>query len=198
MEKGRAIAWLVLVTVVVAVALTMAFGASNEGKLGFFVWAGAPYVALAIAASIRAAKKGDLGQWLRPQWGDITRGFVAGGVLFAAAFAFVKLVVPQGSPREAWMARIYLQVGDPGDLRAHMAAVAVGILVVSAAEEIVWRGLVQDVLAELAGPRHAWIGSALLYAVAHAGTAFALKDTAAGPNPMICLLYTSPSPRDCG
>ena len=37
---------------------------------------------------------------------------------------------------------IYLQIGDPSELRAHLGVLAFSVFLVSAAEEIVWRGLV--------------------------------------------------------
>jgi membrane protease YdiL (CAAX protease family) len=187
MPRSRALIWLSAIVIGVGVALTIAFGPANEGKPSFYAWAGLPYAAIAIAVGARAYNKGELGAWIRPQWGDITRGFLSGCVLFALAYGFIKVAVPQGSPKEAWLGRIYIQIGDPRMLRDHMALVAIGIVLAAAAEEIVWRGLVQDLLGELVGSRRAWIAAAVLYALAHAGTAFALADDAAGPNPMMVI-----------
>ena len=55
----------------------------------------------------------------------------------------------------------------------------------AAAEEIVWRGFVQGELQAAFGPRVAWLGSALAYALAHVGTMFVMKDPIAGPNPLL-------------
>jgi hypothetical protein len=185
MHKLRKIAVLLAVTAAMTGALTMAFRGAAEGSIALFGWAIGPSVALATLALVRARREGALRDWARPEWGDITRGVVGGAALFASAFAFVKVLIPVGSPREAWMARIYLQIGDPAMLRAHIGLVAVGVVIAAAAEEIVWRGLVQDIAGEVFGPRAAWIGSATLYALAHTGTAIVMRDGVAGYNPML-------------
>jgi len=59
--------------------------------------------------------------------------------------------------------------------------------VMAVAEELVWRGLVVSLLEERIGSRRAWIWAAVLYGVAHLPTAWALRDPAAGPNPLLVL-----------
>ncbi len=55
-----------------------------------------------------------------PESGGTSRsGFLAAGLLFVAAYGFSRFVTPNGSPRAIWMARLYLQLGDPNALRAH-------------------------------------------------------------------------------
>jgi membrane protease YdiL (CAAX protease family) len=108
-------------------------------------------------------------------------------VLFAGAYAFTKLVAPVGSPRESWLARLYLQLGHPGELRANVKTMVLGIVVAAAAEEIVWRGLVTTLLAEQFGSRRAWIYSAVAYAAAHVPTIWALRDPVAGMNPVLVM-----------
>lgn len=183
--RATTIVWLAVIVLPISFGLWRGFSIDNEGKLGFLLWTTLPTLLLAIVALLRAYGRGDLGKWLKPTWGDVTRGFLAGVLLFVASFVFVKIVVPPGSPHEAWMARIYLAMGDTSRLRDHMVWAAVAIVVASAAEEIVWRGLVIDLAKELVGGSRAWIVGGVLYGVAHAGTVLALSDEKAGPNPML-------------
>jgi membrane protease YdiL (CAAX protease family) len=126
-----------------------------------------------------------LGAWLRPRPGDPTKGILATGLLVLLAYGFTLVVSPVGSPRESWMARLYLQFGNPTWLRAHAALLFFVIAVVATAEEVLWRGWVTRLLAESVGSRRAWIASAGLYALAHVPTALALRDPLAGANPVL-------------
>src|SRR5262249_8933040 len=133
----------------------------------------------------RAHLAGELATWMRPVWGDFTRGIFTAGVLFGAAYAFSRWCA--GTPRESWLARLYLQFGDPRVLREHMGLVAVGLVAASAGEEIVWRGLVTRLLSEQFGDRAGWILAAACYALAHVPTLWALKDPDAGLNPVLVI-----------
>ncbi len=184
-SRTRSSVSILLIVSTIGFALSRGFNADNEGKLGFLLWTTAPTLLIAVIAIVRAVRRGEVGRWLKPEWGDITRGFLAGLFLFVCAFVFVKITIPPASPHEAWMARIYLALGDTSRLRDHMVLVAIGIVSICAAEEIVWRGLVIDLAADLVGAKRAWIAGGVLYGVAHAGTVFALADDKAGPNPML-------------
>jgi membrane protease YdiL (CAAX protease family) len=179
--------WIGFVVLVIGTATYMGFQVARAGTQSFWLLLGGPMVAIALLGALRAYRDGELTGWLRPVWGDPTRGVASAALLVLAAIAFVHVVAPVGSPRESWMARIYLQFGDPATLHAHAAVIGVAILVVVAAEEIVWRGLVTTLLAEKIGSRHAWIGAAILYALASVPSAWALRDPVAGLNPMLPL-----------
>lgn len=199
----RNIAYLVAIVVVIAAAASQAFDLARAGQLSMIVWIGVPTLALAIVGVVRAQRDGmlyrrgafDEGEgphylatgkgWLNVRSGDFTRGFLAAAVLFGGSWVFTKVVMPVGSARESWIARLYLQLGDPTTLRKNVAVVAVAIVVMSIAEELVWRGLVTSLLEEKVGTRRAWVWAAVLYAVAHVPTVWALRDPVAGPNPMI-------------
>ena len=56
----------------------------------------------------------------------------------------------------------------------------------AAAEEILWRGLVTQLLAESFGSRRAWIWATALYALSMTPSAFSLR-AGAGPNPVLFL-----------
>jgi membrane protease YdiL (CAAX protease family) len=162
----------------------VAFDLERAGAVSFWAYAIVPTVVIAVAAVIRAARDGELAD-LRPEWGDATRGILSAAVLLGGAVAAMRVLAPAGSPRESWTARIYLQLGDPGWLRAHTGLVALMLLLAAAAEEIVWRGLVTRLIAEQVGSRVAWVWAAIPYALALSPTAWALRDPEAGLNPLL-------------
>ena len=190
----RNYAYLGAIVVAIAIASWFGFQESHAGRPGFYLWMGVPTIAIAIAGALRARhdgllfyrdREGALKGWLAVRAGDFTRGFVACGVLFAASWAFTKYALPEKSPRIAWLVRLYLQVGDPSELRKEVWAIVLAIVLAAVAEEIVWRGLVTTLLAETIGSRRAWVWAAVLYAIAHLPTAWAMRDPVAGPNPLV-------------
>ncbi len=80
-----------------------------------------------------------------------------------------------GSVRERWLVSLYLQFGDPAVLRAHVGIVVGLIILMAVAEEILWRGFVTSLLAEVVGSHRAWVWAAVLYALAHLPTAYILR-----------------------
>jgi membrane protease YdiL (CAAX protease family) len=142
----------------VATSSYFAFSVSRAGERSFWLLAGGPVVVLTPLALWRAWREGELGEWMRPKAGDFSLGFLAAALLFGATYEFSKVVTPNGSPRAIWLARVYLQLGDPNGLRAHPTELFAGLVAIAAAEEIVWRGLVTSLLTDLAArwgrPRH--------------------------------------------
>ena len=177
----------ILITLVVAAANHWAFRLEYLGSATFALTLLVPYVLLAVAAVVYAKREGVLSSWISPKWGDFSLGFAIALVTIGAAWGFTRVVCPQGTPRESWIARLYLQFGSPGDLKAHMSAVALILITMAIAEELVWRGLVPLLLEPLTGSRRAWMYSAVLYALAHLPTAWNLKDPVAGLNPILPL-----------
>ena len=189
-ERTKDIAWLGMLVVVVAAvswALSYGFDPSRAGEPGALDAIAITYALLTAGAIVFAVKTKRLGRWLIPGWGDITRGFACALVLFGLAFGMVKLLTMHGSPRAAWMARLYLQLGDTKPLRQHQGWVGVGIAVMATFEEIVWRGWAQSLLETLVGLRYAWVAAGVLYAAAHIPTLWALADPTAGLNPIVVL-----------
>ena len=178
----RPVAYLVGIVVVIAVASHQAFQPERAGTPSFFLWIGVPTLALAIVGCLRARREGVLRDWFRPRTGDFSRGFLGAVILFGGSFAVSKALK---LPHVMWIARLYEQIGDAAELRQHVTAVIVTIIVIAAAEEVVWRGLVTSLLEEKIGSRRAWVWSAVLYAVAHVPTIWALADPNAGPNPLV-------------
>jgi len=72
-------------------------------------------------------------------------------------------------------------------LRAHMAPLALIVIVVATAEEIVWRGWVPSLLAPRVGTRLAWVYAAVLYALSLVPAMWSLRDPVAGLNPVLPL-----------
>jgi membrane protease YdiL (CAAX protease family) len=171
------------IVLVEMVATALAFQPSRAGTLAFWALAGGPTVAIAALALVRAKKDGALGEWMRPRAGDATIGILGGGALFGAAYAFVRLATTPSAP--AWLLFVYSQIGELDQLRSHATALIFGIIVAAAAEEIVWRGLVQELFAERFGSRIAWILQALAYAAAQLPTLFTLRPPHGALNPLL-------------
>ena len=182
-----AVGMLVAIVASVAWAVSYAFEMQRAGATSALVALGVTYTALTALALFYAWKTSQLKRWMVPASGDLTRGFVASLVLFALAFGFVKLVTMHQSPRAAWVARLYLQLGDTKPLREHQPWVGAGIAVAATMEEIVWRGWVKSLLERLVGRRWGWIAAACMYALAHVPTLWALSDGEIGKNPLVLI-----------
>jgi membrane protease YdiL (CAAX protease family) len=182
----RLFLWIVLIVVAYGVGVGLGFRPEHSGHLAFWAWVAVPSLALAAVAVWRAQRDGELRDWLTPRWGDFTVGFVSAAIFFGIVLLGAKILAPHGSPREVWVVSLYSQFGDPKVLQSQAALVGMAILVLAASEEIVWRGLVTTLLAERVGSRTAWIWSAVLYAVAHLSSAWALRGPA-GLNPLLVI-----------
>jgi uncharacterized protein len=178
--RPAAIAFVALSVVVTAVTSYFAFLPQSSGTVAFWVLAGGPTLVLAAVAAWWANREELLRDWLSPRWGDFSRGVVAAVLLFGVAWSFARIVTPVGSHREVWLVSLYGQIGDPRLLQQHAPAVGAAIFAVALAEELVWRGMVTQLLADRIGSRTAWIGSAVLYAFAYVPTAWSLRSGAGG------------------
>ena len=176
-----------LVMLIVAAGQALAWNVERAGTLSFTLWAIGPSVVLAaLGAAWLRREDGELAL-LAPRWGDASLGIVCALALFGGAWLLVHVLAPAGTPREAWMARIYLQLGPAGALKSQMIPLVIGLVVIAVVEETLWRGVVTRLLEPSTGSRRAWIVSALLYAGAHVPTLFLLADPTAGKNPMVVL-----------
>ncbi|WP_437853234.1 CPBP family intramembrane glutamic endopeptidase [Sorangium sp. So ce363] len=171
------------VTACVALAVSFAFDPGRAGAPAMLAALCALYAVLTAITVMWLRRRGELRAALRPLSGDLARGALVAAGLYGLAMAVQLLLAPRGSPREAWVLRLYLQLGDPSaDARVFVGAL---VFVIAALEEIVWRGLV---LRALEGPLDrgaAWLLSSALFAAAHAPTLFLLGDPVAGPNPLL-------------
>jgi membrane protease YdiL (CAAX protease family) len=170
-----ALAYVAAAVLLTGVAAYFAFLPEHSGTLTFWALAGGPSVALALVAAEWARREELLREWLTPRWGDFSRGMIGAVALVAAAWGFAHVVTPVGSPREVWLVTLYGQIGNPVTLQAHGGAVALAIVIAAAAEEIVWRGMVTQLLADRVGSRTAWIWAAALYALVYVPTAWSLR-----------------------
>jgi CAAX protease family protein len=173
--------------VLVAAAITVAMQKSMSGSPLALLALGLPYAVLTVLAILYLRREGTLGDRLRPRSGDLTFGALVTVMLFFGAIAGRKFLAPHGSVREAWVMRVYLQIGDPEFLQQRVVGISLAIIVVAILEEIAWRGLVYALVEERLGTRRAWPVTAVLYAAAHLPTLVLLADPYAGPNPLIVL-----------
>ena len=183
----RSVLGVALVTLAICLSTHFAFQLERAGGTSFWLLAVGPTAVIAVLALMLAPRlnEGGISDWMRPVWGDFTRGVVGAVIVFGAAYVFSRAM--NGTPRESWLARLYLQFGDPKSLRAAMPIFAGGILVAAAAEEIVWRGLVTRLLEDVVPERWLWAVAAVPYALAHAPTIVSLRDPEAGYNPVLFL-----------
>ncbi len=184
--RTQAAAFIALAVGVTAAASYFAFTAQNSGTIGFWVFSAVPTLVVATFAAAWAEREALLRDWLRPTWGDFTRGLFGALLLFSLAWGFARFAAPVGSPREIWLVSLYGAIGDPRMLQAHAPAVALTIVAAAIAEEVLWRGMITQLLADRVGSRTAWLWSAGLYALAFTPTAWALRERA-GLNPVLVL-----------
>ncbi len=140
---------------------------------------------LAAYALFQAHRDGELRDWIRPRWGDFSGGAMTAALLFGTTYGLGKLLTPEGSPRSAWMLRLYLQLGPPDVLRAKASLVGAAIILFAITDGLAWRGLVTGALAERIGSRRAWIASGVLYGLSYAPAAYVLREGGAGPNVLL-------------
>lgn len=173
------------VTAATTLTIAWAFHPDRAGAAGMLFALGAVYGPGAALTLWWLRRRGELRAALRPLGGDLTLGAVIAALLYGAAMGAQLLIAPAGSPRQAWILRLYLQLGDPEAMgRVLVGGVVFGI---AALEELVWRGLAMRAMEGPMGPLRAWLLSSVLYAVAHLPTVFLLGDPAAGPNPLVVM-----------
>ena len=173
-----------LVVVAVAAAHALAFREAYAGTLTFFLILAVTYAALAGLALRHFAREGTLRERLAPKWGDLSLGALSAMVLLMVSWLGRSALAPAGTPRQAWLYRIYLQLGDPDALQQG-ALFTAALLFIPLCEELVWRGLILERVSERFGTRRGWIIASVIYAVALLPTAYTLRDPSAGLNPLL-------------
>ena len=173
------------VTLTNAGVIAYAFDPARAGQSAMLGSMAAFYAALSALALYRLHRRGELIRRFRPARGDITLAAVTAGVLYGAAHIVASLFAAPGSPRELWVVRLYLQLGDPD--APGRSLVGVAVFCVAALEEIVWRGLVMRSIQDVAGPWRAVALSTALYAAVHLPTLVSLRAPGAGYNPLVLL-----------
>lgn len=173
-----------LTTALVAGTLAFAFRPALAGSPIFYLSILGCYAVLGGLALYKAWDDGTLLDRLAPRWGDLSIGAITASLLLLASWGARSVLAPAGSPQQAWLFYIYLQLGSSEAIQ-HSALITGSIVLTAALEEVVWRGMVLDGLSARFGTRRAWMLCALSYGVAHLPTAFTLRDPVAGPNPFI-------------
>lgn len=162
----------------------LAYAPSRASTTWVWLALGLVQLPLAIGALVRMYRQGTVREMLAPRWGDISVGAGSALGLYALTWAGRVWITPSGSPREGWLIRVYLQLGDPRVVQDNLTLLGTAILVVAACDELAWRGLVLRVLEEKVGSRKAWVLTGLLYAISLLPTAWLLR-TGVGPNPLV-------------
>jgi hypothetical protein len=177
---------IVLVVVGALAAVSFAFRPELGGTWAFWLGVTLPYLALAGLALWVMWDDGTIYDKLRPRWGDLSIGAVTAMLLLLASWGVRTYYAPMGSPRQAWLLRVYLQIGDAETLQRSIALTSI-VLVIPVLEEIVWRGFVLGQLEARVGPRAAPPIAAALYGLAVAPTLWLLRDPVAGLNPLLVI-----------
>jgi membrane protease YdiL (CAAX protease family) len=173
------------VTIATGAVITFAFDPSRAGQASMIGSIGGLYALLAVVTLRRLHRRRELYAAFRPMSGDMTLAAVTAGALYGAGRIVQMLLAGHGSPHEAWIVRLYLQIGDKA--AAGPGLVGAAVFAVAALEEIVWRGLAMRTLVDAMGPRKGLIYGTLLFGLAHAPTVWLLRDPMAGLNPLLLL-----------
>ena len=169
---------------VVAGAFWYGLQEERAGGVSSFLALFVPYLLLGGYAVLRLRDRGEL-RLLRPRSGDLTFGALVAFLLYGLAFVVHALFTSPGEPREGWIIRVYLLLGNPLSDGRHLVALAVAAI--GLLEELTWRGLVTPALEPRFGPLRAAALSTGLWSLAHLPTVFLLADPVAGPNPLLVM-----------
>jgi membrane protease YdiL (CAAX protease family) len=177
----------VVLLVVVATTLgnAVAFRPEWGGTWKFWLTLGGVYLALALLAVYRIWDEGIVKTVFKLKSGDFALGALIGLLLLIGTWLGRLVLTPAGSEEQAWLAYIYLMLGDPKALQSSIVLTTT-LLGIAALEEIVWRAMVLDELMQRLGDRRAWPVCALLYAVSLTPTMVTLRGPA-GLNPLLPL-----------
>lgn len=178
---------LLLALLVALPALGASFGFRLEhASTPMVLWAIAiPYALLAGLGLARMWKEGELAAKLRPRSGDLALGALIAMLLYMGAMLGRYLLTPSGSPREQWLVRLYLQLGDAETLQGQIVPISLAIAVIAILEEIAWRGLGYGIAEKKWGPRRAFPAMTALYGVAQLPTLVVLAAPGVGYNPLL-------------
>lgn len=192
-------AFLVGIVLTVGISAQFAFQEVRAGQSSFALIMLVPSAFLAALGVLRAYRDGGVlyrrgsfedpkaTGWFAVRSGDFSVGALAACLLFGLTWSFTKVVTPPDSKHLLWIVRLYAQIGDADVIRTKVSSVVIAIILLAVVEEVLWRGFVTSLLAEVVGTRRAWMYSAVLYAIAHVPTIWVLSDKVAGPNPIVVL-----------
>jgi CAAX protease family protein len=173
-----------LTLIVIAAAVGFASRPAFAGPAALWIALGAPYLVLAVVALVRMWRDGTFGDRLKPRWGDLSVGVVSAALLLMASWGAREVLAPAGTPRNAWLLHIYIELGPPNRIQNSIVLTGL-VLLVPLLSEVVWRGMVLDLMNERFGTRRGWWLAALAYTLAVVPSAFTLSDPTAGLNPLL-------------
>lgn len=173
-----------LAVLLTSAGVAFSFRDSAADSWQFWLGVSLPYLLLVPLALHKMWIRGTLVDLLTPRWGDLSIGALSMMGLLFASWAARHVLTPALTARQAWLFRIYLQLGNPEHLQRSTAYTLL-ILAVCAAEELVWRGMVLGDLTERFGRRAALPFSALAYGASALPTLWLLRDPTAGLNPLL-------------
>lgn len=179
--------FLLLTVLVVLPGAAVGFGFRLEhASTPTVLWSLAiPYAILAGLGLLRMWREGELSAKLRPRSGDLALGALIAMVLYLGAMLGRYVLTPSGSPREQWLMRLYLQLGDAEVFQRQIVPVSLAIATIAILEEIAWRGLGYGIAEKKWGPRRAFPLLIVLYGVAQLPTLFVLAAPGVGYNPLL-------------
>jgi uncharacterized protein len=173
-----------LTMALITAAMAFAFRLELAGSPGFWAALAVPYALLAALALYKLWDEGTLVDVLSPRWGDLSLGALTAAVLLLASFGARAVLAPAGSTRQAWLLRIYAQIGDSDVVQRSVLYTGL-LLFIVVCEELVWRSMVLDELSERFGTRRGWPLAALCYSVTALPTLYTLRAPIAGLNPLL-------------
>lgn len=189
-ERRDDVLFLAIGVVLTVVGTATCFYPALAGTPWMWLAFGVSQAPLAIVALKRMKDSGELREMLQPRWGDISMGMGSSLLLLAASWGMRTLMAPEGSPREAWLLRAYLQAGDPKVLQAQWPVIAAAIIGLAFLAEAGWRGLIFPELEVRLGSRLAWPVTGVAYGLAFAPSAWWLRDSA-GLNVLVPMAATA-------
>jgi hypothetical protein len=173
-----------LTMALITAAMAFAFRLELAGSPSFWAALAVPYALLAALALYKLWDDGTLVDVLSPRWGDLSLGALTAAVLLLASFGARAVLAPAGSTRQAWLLRIYAQIGDSDVVQRSVLYTGL-LLFIVVCEELVWRSMVLDELSERFGTRRGWPLAALCYGVTALPTLYTLRAPIAGLNPLL-------------
>lgn len=177
----------VFVTLVGAFSAYFASRPELAGQPKLWLYLMLPNLPLALLAGLALWRKGCIKERLLPRRGDVFLGVLTAIVVVIATWSGRYLVMPHGSPREAWLGRVYLQLGDPQILES-ARWLPIALLLGPMLNEVVWRGWIQERLSDRLGAVRGFFLTSGLYALTALPTALNLADPVVGANVLYPLL----------
>ena len=168
------------------VALALVFHPSNADSVRFwYLLAGVLYLGAAWAAW-QLARADRLAPLLRLRPGDLSAGAFCAFALLVCIWLGRTQFAAIGSPRQAWLFRVYLQIGDPDRIQSSLL-LSLLLMGIAVSQELIFRGYVQEACDAWFGERSGWIASAAAYALVMTPTLWTLRANELGVNPLLFL-----------